>query len=135
MHFHLTAGQQNESTALESVLEGADESILDQDGEPIAWPVSLAGDKAYRAKWIDEYLLEREITPVIPWRDTDDRQSRPVEFDSDAYRDRNIIERLVGWLKESRRIFSRFEKTAKNFGGMLTLAFIQRYLRLMFAGD
>ena len=57
LHFHLTAGQQNESTALESVLEGADESIFDQDGEPIAWPLSLAGDKAYRAKWIDEYLI------------------------------------------------------------------------------
>lgn len=39
------------------------------------------------------------------------------------------MERLIGWLKESRRIFSRFEKTAKNFGGMIKLAFIQQYLR------
>ena len=37
---------------------------------------------------------------------------------------RNVVERLVGWLKESRRIFSRFEKTTKNFGGMLKMAFI-----------
>jgi len=35
---------------------------------------------------------------------------------------RNIVERLIGWLKESRRIFSRFEKTAKNFGGMIKMA-------------
>jgi hypothetical protein len=46
-----------------------------------------------------------------------------------AYRQRNMVERLIGLLKESRRIFSRFEKTAKNFGGMLKLAFIQQYLR------
>ena len=25
---------------------------------------------------------------------------------------RNIVERLIGWLKECRRLFSRFEKTA-----------------------
>ena len=33
------------------------------------------------------------------------------------------------WLKESRRIFSRYKETAKNFGGMLALAFIRQYLR------
>ena len=51
-------------------------------------------------------------------------------FDREAYRERNIIERLIGWLKECRRIFWRFEKTAKNFGGMIKMAFIQRYLKL-----
>jgi transposase len=91
----------------------------------------MAGDKGYRADWIDEYLLALNIKPVIPSKENEDREARPVEFDHNAYRQRNIVERLIGWLKESRRIFSRFEKTAKNFGGMLKLAFIQRYLRLM----
>ena len=58
----------------------------------------------------------------------EDREARLVEFDKEVYRQRNIVERLIGWLKESRRIFSRFEKTAKNFGGMITLAFIRQYL-------
>ncbi|HPP54655.1 MAG TPA: transposase, partial [Thermoguttaceae bacterium] len=44
---------------------------------------------------------------------------RPVEFDPQTYRRRNIVERLVGWLKESRRVFSRFEKTARNFLAMI----------------
>jgi hypothetical protein len=26
----------------------------------------------------------------------------------------SLVERLVGWFKENRRIFSRFEKTAQN---------------------
>lgn len=54
-----------------------------------------------------------------------------AEFDREMYRDRNIIERLIGWLKECLRVATRFEKTAKNFGGFVKMAFIERYLRLM----
>lgn len=109
---------------------GADAQLRDGDGEPLAWPVALAGDKGYRADWIDQYLLMLGIQPVIPSKANEDRDSRPVEFDPVAYRQRNIVERLIGWLKESRRIFARFDKTAKNFGGFLKMAFIERYLRL-----
>jgi transposase len=130
LHFHLTPGQSHESTALETLLEGADANVVDSDGQPIAWPVAIAGDKGYRADWIDEYLINLGIAPVIPSKENEDRRARPVEFDREAYRDRNIIERLIGWLKENRRIFSRFEKTAKNFGGFLKMAFIHRYLIL-----
>ena len=129
LHFHLTAGQTHESAVLDELLIGADASLLDEDGERIAWPFALGGDKGYRAAWIDEYLLKLGINPVIPSKENEDRDARPVEFDKEAYRRRNIVERLIGWLKESRRIFSRFEKTAKNFGGMLTLAFIRQYLK------
>lgn len=105
--------------------------LVDHDEQPVAWPVQLAGDKGYRADWIDQYLLELGIQPVIPSKENEDREVRGIEFDHKAYRQRNIIERLIGWFKESRRIFSRFEKTAKNYGAMLKLAFIRRYLTLM----
>jgi transposase len=111
-------------------LDGADAHVTDAAGEPIAWPVALAGDKGYRAEWIDETLLALDIQPVIPSKANQDRTLRLVEFDREAYRRRNIVERLIGWLKECRRVFSRFEKTAKNYGGMIKMAFIQRYLRL-----
>lgn len=110
-------------------MEGVD--LADGDGETITWPVALAGDKGYRANWIDAYLLDLGIQPVIPSKSNEDRAARGVDFDGAAYCRRNIIERLIGWLKESRRIFSRFEKTAKNYAGMLKMAFIHRYLRLM----
>jgi transposase len=129
LHFHLTPGQTHDSTVLDTVLEGADANLRDGEGNPIAWPVSLGGDKGYRAAWIDEYLLELGITPVIPSKENEDREARGVEFDREKYRKRNIVERLIGWLKESRRIFSRFEKTAKNYGGMIKMAFILQYLR------
>lgn len=130
LHFALTAGQTHEAAAFDTVMVGADASLFDADGLPIAWPVALAGDKGYRADWIDDYLLNLQILPVIPSKINEDRDARPVKFDKDTYRDRNIVERLIGWLKECRRVFSRFEKTAKNFAGMIRLAFIQRYLRM-----
>jgi transposase len=130
LHCHLTAGQAHESTALDTVLEGADSHLSDSEGAPLAWPVALGGDKGYRADWIDEYLMKLGIKPVIPSKENEDRDDRPVNFDRKAYRRRNIIERLIGWLKEARRVFSRFEKTALNFAGFVKIAFIQRYLRL-----
>ncbi|MFO0788946.1 MAG: IS5 family transposase [Pirellulales bacterium] len=126
--FRLTAGQTHESQVLDELLVTADEQLLDDDGERIPWPFALGGDKGYRADWIDEYLLDLGVTPVIPSKQNQDRDARLVDFDREAYRRRNIIERLIGWLKENRRILSRFEKTAKNFGGMITLAFIRQYL-------
>ena len=127
--FVLSAGQRNESVMFEAVLTSADDGLFDAEGEPIAWPVALAGDKGYRAEWIDDYLLALGMIPVIPSKENEEREARGVPFDKQAYRDRNIVERLIGWLKECRRVFSRFEKTAKNFGGMVKMAFIQRYLK------
>jgi transposase len=114
---------------LETLLEGVE--LTSDEGELIVKPLALAGDKAYRADWIDEYLLNAGIQPVIPSKSNEDREARGVDWDAGAYRNRNIIERLIGWLKESRRIFSRFEKTAKNYAGMIKMAFILRYLKLL----
>lgn len=115
---------------MDTLLIGVEETLFNGDGQPVAWPVAIGGDKGYRYDWIDEYLLGLEIIPVIPSKVNEDRDARPVEFDFETYRRRNIVERLIGWLKEARRIFSRYEKTAVNFGGMIKMAFIERYLRL-----
>ena len=134
LHAIVSPGQSHESSYIQDVLDGADARLVDTKGEAIPWPVTLAGDKGYRADWIDNQLLDLGITPVIPSKSNENQDARPVPFNKEAYRDRNIVERLIGWLKESRRIFSRFEKTAKNFAGMIKLGFIRRYLRLAFEG-
>jgi len=132
LHAVLSPGQAHESLYVLDVLEGADARLLFKSGQPLPWPTCLAGDKGYRAEWIDANLLELGITPVIPSKENENRDKRLVSFNKDIYRDRNIVERLIGWLKENRRIFSRFEKTAKNFAGMIKLGFIRQYLRLAF---
>ena len=129
--FHLTGGQIYDSTVVDRVMMTAND-LANGDAQPVAWPVFLAGDKGYRADWIDEYLLDLKITPVIPSKENEDRTARRVEFDRELYRRRNIVERVIGWLKEYRRVFSRFEKSAKNFGGMIRIGFIQRNMRVLF---
>jgi transposase len=114
---------------LKALLEGCD--ISGEESGIILRPAALAGDKGFRADWIDEYLLDRGIRPVIPSKGNEDRAARAVKFNRKQYRQRNIIERLIGWLKECRRILTRFEKRAHNFLAMIKWAFIQRYLRTM----
>lgn len=130
LHVHLTPGQVHESSGLVELIEGC--LVTGNECDAPVQPVAIAGDKGYRADWIDAFLLERGITPVIPSKSNEDRAARAVPFDRERYRQRNVIERLIGWLKECRRVLTRFEKRAINFLGMIKMAFIQRYLKLLF---
>ena len=101
------------------------------DSDEVIVPAKLAGDKGYRAEWIDDWLLERGITPVIPSKKNENRDSRAVEFDIASYRRRCIIEQMIGWLKECRRVATRYEKLARNYLSMVKLSMIGRYLRII----
>lgn len=96
-------------------------------------PEQLAGDKAYSNQSLRNWLSGQKIEPVIPHRENEIARHDPtVWFDKVAYRGRCVVEQCVGWLKEFRRIGTRFEKLAVNFHAMLQLAIIQRYFRLLF---
>jgi len=131
IHFKLSPGQAHENQTLESLLNEIDDQMRTGNGEVVPWPQYIAGDKGYRSNSNDEMFLDMDVTPVIPTKRNEDPADRQVDFDREKYRDRNIIERLFGWLKECRAVFSRFEKTAINYAGMVKLAFIQRYFRII----
>ena len=131
IHFELSAGQTHENSSLIELLNSSGNELVGSDGGPIAWPGAIAGDKGYRAEWIDQMLLDPGVTPVIPSKSNEDRSARKVTFDKESYRKRNIVERLIGWLKECRAVFARFDKTAINYAGMVKMAMIQRSLRLL----
>ena len=59
---------------------------------------------------IRRYLKERKIGVVIPTKA--DEVPDPA-FDREAYRDRNVVERLINRLKQWRRIATRFEKRGR----------------------
>ena len=61
--------------------------------------------------------------------------SRPTRTSTPTpYRGRDVIERLVGWLKERwRRLCTRFEKLAGSYLAMVKLAFIERCLQMAYA--
>jgi transposase len=54
-------------------------------------------------------------------------------FDRPKYRQRNIIERMFGCLRENRRIVARFDKLEKSFAAMVSLACAMRCLRHYFS--
>lgn len=104
-------------------------------GRPRTRPTGLAGDKGYSFARIRTWLRAHAIKCVIPQR-SDQRarhRGRPLSFDRQAYRKRSIVENCIGWLKECRRIGTRFEKLAVNFMAMVKLAIIERYLRFAFS--
>ena len=80
---------------------------------------SLAGDAAYDSDGLRRFLLERGTTPVIPNNPT---RRRPHPFDEEAYRQRNLIERMFCRLKDWRRIATRYDKLAINFAAAVALA-------------
>ena len=72
-------------------------------------PDELLGDKGYDSDEIRNDLMDRGIEPVIPPRSN---SKTPIEYDREAYKRRNLVERCVNWLKQFRRIATRYEKTA-----------------------
>lgn len=96
-------------------------------------PAALAGDKAYSFPAIRDWLREHAIQAVIPRRSDQRPDDRRHRFNRALYRRRSVVEQCVCWLKECRRLSTRFEKLAVNFLAMIHLAFIERYLRVAFS--
>jgi transposase len=89
-------------------------------------PSRLLGDKGYDSDEIRDDLATRGIAPVIPPRSN---RKTPVEYDRDAYKRRNLIERCVNRLKQFRRIATRYEKTARAYLSMLCLAAARLWIK------
>ena len=62
---------------------------------------------------------------MIPSKSNERRQPN---FDRDAYRRRNCIERLINRLKQFRRIATRYEKRAVNYLAMTHIGMILLWL-------
>lgn len=125
----LTPGQAHESRSLEPLLRSVRlRRPGQQGGRPRSRPKRLAGDKGYSYRTVRRYLRGRGIIAVIPSRK--DQRTNP-RFDRLLYRRRNVIERCVGWLKENRRLGTRYEKLAVNFLAMVKLAMIRRCFHLL----
>ena len=61
------------------------------------------------------------------------RSGLPRLIDRPKYRKRDTIERMFGWLKENRRIVTRFDKLAKSYAAMVSLACAMRCLRHLYS--
>jgi transposase len=124
-------GQAHESTQFEDVLNSV--RLPQRCGRPRCRPKRLAADRAYSNQRIRHWLRQHGIRAVIPPKKVRGRPKagRPVTYNPDHYRGRNVVERCIGWLKEYRSVGTRFEKLALNYCMMVKLAMIDRYLRLL----
>ncbi len=117
----LTAGQAHESKSAEALVDAVRVGHRTR-------PKVVAGDRGYSYPFVRDMLKRRRITALIPTRSD---QAQDPSFDRAMYKRRNVVERLVGWLKERRRLCTRFEKRADSYLSMVKLAFIEKCWQLL----
>jgi transposase len=122
----VTAAQEHESKHFTSMLDAV--AIPGKPGRPLKRPKHVVGDKGYSSTANRQAAKKRRIIPIIAQRSN---QTCQDFFDKELYRGRNVVEREIGWLKESRSIGTRYEKLALNSLGLVTIACIVQYLKLL----
>ena len=113
-----TPGQRNEAPEFQNVMQ----ACLIKTFRKANRPTSLAADKAYSSKAIRDYIAKLEVEDVIPTRSNETKNDG---FNKSTYRMRNIVERAIGWIKEHRRIATRYEKLVENYLAMIYIAVIR----------
>ena len=127
----VSAGQAHESRFFEPLLDAV--RIVQPCGPARRRPERLAGDRGYSFPHIRAWLRAHRIKAVIPERSDQIRRhhGHPCRLDTERYRQRNVVERCIGALKEARRLATRYEKLAVHYLGVLKLAMI---IQLMSVG-
>ena len=87
---------------------------------------AVIADKAYDAEHFVVMLSERGIKVVIPPRAN---RTAPRDCDFHQYKERHLIECFFNKIKHYRRVFSRFEKTARNYLSFLRFVAVLIWLR------
>ncbi len=123
--FALTGGERHELEALPVLLDGGAVG-RPGPGRPRLRPDRIAGDRGCSSGAARDGLRRRGIGGAIP----QPRNRRPCALmDWRAYRERNKVERLIGRLKQNRRVATRYEKLAANHLAMVQVAAIQLWLQ------
>jgi transposase len=82
----------------------------------------LIADKAYDTNRLRNLLTQMDVDAVIP---SIARRKPLIPHDREAYRQRNLIERMFARLKDFRRVATRYDKLARNFlAGVLIAAVV-----------
>lgn len=106
-------------------------------GRPRSRPDRVRGDKAYSSRAIRHHLRSRGIVAVIPEpadqqghrRRRGARGGRPVAYDHDDYKGRNVVERGFNETKQWRGLATRYDKLALTYRGGVVLRAITLWLK------
>ena len=136
-----SAGQRGDSLGFKPVLRRV-RIRRRGPGRPRIRPGRVLADKAYSGKANRAYLRARGmrargIRGVIPERADEIRNrarrgaagGRPPAFDPGQYADRNVVERAINKLKQSRAVAARYDKRDYVWRGTVDVAAIRIWLR------
>ena len=115
LDFVLTGGQVHDATQGEVLL-----ALTPAGAE------AFIGDKGYDSDTLVQAIEARGMAAVIPPRSN---RTKSREVDWFVYKERHLIECFFNKIKHYRRIFARYEKTSRNYMGMLRFVSALIWLR------
>jgi transposase len=113
VRFILTAGQRGDAPQASPLIEGLPAEVV-------------MADTAYDADLLRQAIADKGALAVIP-NNPSRAQKHPL--DKHLYAQRHLVECCFSRLKQFRRVATRFEKTARNYLAVITLAAIVLWLR------
>jgi transposase len=113
LKFIVTPGQTSDITQANALLEGIT-------------GVYILGDKGYDSKALRETIKQQKGEPVIPSKSN---ALCPQKYDKDIYKERHVVECYFSKMKQFRRVFSRFDKSIRNFNSFLCFVGAAIWLR------
>ena len=127
----LTSGRANDSPQFQVLLDQINVG-RHGPGRPRTRPTQVLADRAYTARTHRIYLRERGIKAVIAEKSNQiaarkkrgRHGGRPPAFDSQAYKERNTIERYFNRLKRFRAVATRYDKLAVRYEATIQIAII-----------
>jgi transposase len=113
VRFALTAGQKGDAPHAEALLQGLPADVV-------------LADAAYDSDRLRDIIARKRAKAVIP---NNPSRTRKHDLDRALYAERHLIECCFAKLKQFRRVATRYEKTARNYAAVVTLAAIVLWLR------
>jgi transposase len=113
VRFTLTAGQRGDATQAAALIEGLPAEVI-------------MADTAYDADHFRSAIADKDALAVIP---NNPSRTKKHPLDKHLYAQRHLVECCFSRLKQFRRVATRFEKTARNYRAVVTLAAIVLWIR------
>ena len=113
LRFLVTAGQNSDFTKASELIKGATDSYI-------------IGDRGYDSDEVRAQVYAQKCIPVIPGKSN---RKVAIQYDKHIYKERYVVECFFSKLKQFRRIFSRFDKSLRNFGAFLSFVGAILWLR------
>jgi transposase len=113
VRFILTAGQRGDAPQAGALIEGLPAEVV-------------MADTGYDADHFRQAIADKGALAVIP---NNPSRAQKYPLDQYLYAQRHLVECCFSKLKQFRRVATRFEKTARNYLAVITLAAIVLWLR------